>query len=270
MGTFRTYGPRVRWGSFLTPAIKWLLIANTAVFLVQTLVALLAGRTAAFELVKWFGLVPFFVTHDIGHAFRFWQPFTYLFLHGGLFHLLINMFVLWMFGGDIERTWGPRRFLNYYFLTGVGAGLVNVAVKTVMDPGVSGAVVGASQGPSLVPTIGASGAVYGVLMAAAILFPDRQIWLIPFPVTLPMRVYVFVMGLLAFFGALGASGDNVSHITHLSGMLVGYLYLRRGTFLFRLRNRYLDWKRQRAKRKFEVYVRDHKDEPPSRPDNWVN
>jgi membrane associated rhomboid family serine protease len=267
MGTFRTYGgSRVRWGSFLTPAIKWLLIANTAVFLVQTLVSLLGGRAAGFKLVTWFGLVPFFVTHD----FRLWQPFSYLFLHGGLFHLIINMFVLWMFGGDIERTWGKRRFLNYYFLTGVGAGLVNVAVKTLLDFGASGAAGGAGLRPSEVPTIGASGAVYGVLMAAAVLFPDRQIWLIPFPVTLPMRVYVFVMGLIAFFGALGASGDNVSHITHLSGMLVGYLYLRRGTFLYRLRNRYLDWRRQRAKRKFEVYMRDHKDEPPSRPDHWVN
>ena len=266
MGTFRTYGQRVRWGSFLTPAIKWLLIANTAVFLVQTSVSLLAGRTAAFALVTWFGLVPFFVTH----GFRIWQPFTYLFLHGGLWHLLINMLVLWMFGGDIERTWGKRRFLNYYFLTGVGAGLVNVVVKTLLDVGPWGAAAGGGLRPSEIPTIGASGAVYGVLMAAAILFPDRQVWLIPFPVTLPMRVYVFVMGLIAFFGALGASGDNVSHVTHLSGMLVGYLYLRRGTFLYRLRNRYLDWKRQRARRKFEVYMRDHKDEPPSLPDHWVN
>lgn len=263
----RTYGMRRSWSQWLTPAIRWLLIANTAVFLVQTLAQLLGGPAASFALVRWFGLVPFFVTH----AFRVWQPFTYLFLHGGLFHLLLNMFVLWMFGCDLERRWGRRRFLAYYLLTGVGAGLVNVAVKTMLDlaaPG-SGVVAGALR-PSEVPTIGASGAIYGILMGAAILYPDRQIWLIPFPVTLPMRVYVFVMGLIAFFGTLGAaSGDNVSHLTHLSGMLVGYLYLRRGSYLYRIRNRYHDWKRERLRRKFEVYMRERKDDSPSRPDRWV-
>lgn len=263
----RTYGSRINWGNLLTPAIKWLLIANTAVFLVQTLAGLLLGPPAAFALIRWFGLIPFFVTHD----FRIWQPFTYLFLHGGLMHLLINMFVLWMFGGDIERTWGRRKFLGYYFLTGAGAGVVNIMVKTLMDVSAAGAVATNSLRPSEVPVIGASGAIYGVLLAAAILFPDRQIWLIPFPVTMSMRAYVFVMGLIAFFGTLGAAGgDNVSHVTHLSGMLVGYFYLRRGSFLYRLRNQFYDWKRKRLRRKFEVYMRDHKEEPPSRPDHWVN
>ena len=78
------------------------------------------------------------------------------------------------------------------------------------------------------------------------------------------------MGAIEFFGTLGATGDNISHISHLGGMLVGYLYLRRGSFLYRMRNRLLDWKRRRMRRKFEVYVRDHQDKPPSRPDHWVN
>jgi membrane associated rhomboid family serine protease len=122
----------------------------------------------------------------------------------------------------------------------------------------------------MIPTIGASGAIYGVLMAAAILFPDRQIWLIPFPVMLPMRVYVFIMGALAFFGSFGESGDNVSHITHLGGMVIAWFYLRRGSFFYGFRNQYLDWKRRRARRKFEVYQREHRDDPPSRPDRWLN
>ena len=264
MGSYpRSYGGRINWGGMLTPAIKGLIIANTAVFLFQTLLFLLAPATYQ-SFTTWFGLMPYAVTH----ALRIWQPFTYLFLHGGLLHILLNMLVLWMFGSDVERSWGRRRFYTYYFLTGVGAGVVNVVVKTLLD--LTPAAVNASVRPSEVVTIGASGAVYGILTAAAILFPDRHVWLIPFPVSLPMRAYVFIAGAIAFFGTLGVGGDKVSHLTHLSGMLIGYFYLRRGTFLYRIRNRYLDWKRSRAKRKFEVYMRDHKDEPPSRPDNWVN
>jgi membrane associated rhomboid family serine protease len=257
-GIPRSYGGyRYNWRGLLTPAIKTLLIANTAVFLLQTLLGLLY-RPGAALFVMWLGLVPRAVTHGL----RVWQPFTYLFLHGGLWHLLLNMLVLWMFGSDLERYWGRRRFYAYYFLTGVGAGVVNIVVKSVTDP--------SGVGGSLQPTIGASGAIYGVLLAAALVFPDRQVWLFPLPVTLPMRAYVFVMGAIAFFGSIGASGDNISHVSHLGGMLVGYFYLRRGSFLYRLRNRYSDWKRRRLRRRFEVYMREHKEEPPRRPGDWIN
>jgi len=265
---FRTYQTRIGWGGgsggLLTPAIKWLLILNTAVFLLQTLLNLFSLPTYVW-FNHFFGLVPRGVTHGL----RVWQPVTYLFLHGGLLHLLLNMLVLWMFGSDVERAWGRHRFLRFYFWVGVGAGLANILVKTLID--LTGPVLGpAGLRPSEIPTVGASGAIYGVLVAAAILFPDRQVWLFPFPITLPMRVYVFIMGLIAFFGTLGASGDNVSHVTHVSGMFIGYFYLRRSTLLYSLRNWFYDWKRKRARRKFEVYVRDHKEEPPSRPDQWVN
>jgi len=247
----------MRWGGLLTPAIKALLIANTAVFLLQTLLQLFS-RDASFWFLEWFGLIPLAATRGL----RIWQPFTYLFLHGGLWHLLINMLVLWMFGTDLERAWGRRRFLGYYFLTGVGAGIINIAVKMSFFP------LGSRE--QTIATIGASGAVYGILIAAALVFPDRQVWLIPFPVMLPMRVYVAIIGAIAFFSSLGASGDNISHITHLGGMLVGYLYLRRGSFLYRLRNRVYDWRRQRARRKFEVYQSEHREQPPQHPDDWVN
>jgi membrane associated rhomboid family serine protease len=167
-----------------------------------------------------------------------------------------------MFGCDIERAWGRRRLYNYFFLTGVGAAFVNVLVKTIIDP--------QGLGSASIPTIGASGAIYGILLAAAILFPDRRIWLIPFPVMIPMKIYVLGAGAIEFFSTLGATGDNVSHVTHLGGMLVGYLYLRRGSWFYRLRNGFSDWRRLRARRKFEVYMRKNRDEPPSRPDNWVN
>ena len=247
----------MRFGGLVTPAIRNIIIACTAVFLVQTLLSLFAPRAAALMLRE-LGLVPYLVTHGL----RFWQPVTYLFLHGGLWHLLFNMLFLWMFGCDIERSWGARRMYNYFFLTGIGAALINILVKTIIDP--------RGTGSSTIPTIGASGAIYGILLAAAILYPDRRIWLIPFPVMIPMKIYVLGAGAIEFFSTLGATGDNVSHVTHLGGMLVGYLYLRRGSWFFRARNGISDWQRTRARRKFEVYMRKHRDEPPSRPDHWVN
>jgi len=248
---------RIHWNSFVTPAIRNLVLACTAVFFVQT-VFNLAAPAASRWMVRELGLVPLLVTHGL----RLWQPLTYLFLHGGLFHLLFNMLFLWMFGVDLERSWGRRRFYHYFFLTGIGAGLLNVLVKTVIDP--------RGLGSAAIPTIGASGAIYGVLLAAAVMFPDRKVWLIPFPVTIPMKIYVLILGAISFFSTLGTGGDNVSHITHLGGMLVGYLYLRRGSWFFRARNGFSDWKQKRARRKFEVYMRKHRDEPPSRPDHWVN
>ena len=119
---FRGY--RFDWDTSLPPAIKWLLIINTAVFLVQT-TATLVTLNGGSLLIWWFGLRPLGVIPGLW----LWQPFTYLFLHGGLWHLLLNMLVLWLFGTDVERAWGRRRFLSYYFLTGAGAGMVNILVK---------------------------------------------------------------------------------------------------------------------------------------------
>jgi rhomboid family protein len=259
MGGFRNYS--IGWGGgsgsggWITPAIRNLVLACTGVFVVQELVNAFIGPQAWGWLNYQFGLVPYLVTHRL----YIWQPVTYLFLHGGLWHLVINMLFLWMFGCDIERAWGARRTYEYFFLTGVGAGLINVFVKTI------------GIGSAMVTTIGASGAIYGILLAAAILFPDRQIWLIPFPVMIPMRIYALGLGAIAFFSALRSdTGDSISHVAHLGGMLVGYLYLRRGSWFFRARNSFSDWRRVRARRKFEVYMRKHRREPPSRPDHWVN
>lgn len=249
-------------GGWITPTIKLLFFMNAGVFLLQTFARIVDPPTLASLggegwILRHFGLMPYFVVFGL----KIWQPITYLFLHGDLWHFLVNMLVLWMFGCDIERAWGQKRFLQYYFVTGVGAGLCIVAIQFI-------ATAGRPQINSL--TIGASGAIYGILMAAALLFPDRQIWLIPFPVMLPMRAYVFVMGLIAFFGSLAGSGGGISHIAHLSGLFIGWLYLRRGTYFYSFRNTYLDWQRRRARRRFEVYKRRHEDQPPHRPDDWVN
>ena len=249
---------RFDWRSFITPGVKWLVLACAGVFLVQTLVGMLGGRDAEGWIFKWFALIPVAVAPGL----RIWQPFTYIFLHGGLFHLLINMLFLWMFGRELELVWGQKKFLNYFFLCGVGAGLINVIVKWV--PALWG------HEPSITPTVGASGAIFGILIANAVLFPDRRIWLIPLPITIPMRPYVAVMAAIEFFGTLGSTGDNVSHICHLGGMLVGYLYLRRGSFFYGMRNSVSDWQYRRNRKRFQVYMDKHRKEPPSRPDSWIN
>jgi membrane associated rhomboid family serine protease len=262
MSTFGRYpGTPFNWKGVVTPAIKWLIIACTGVFLLQTVAALIGGQPATLWILAQFGLIPLAATAGL----RVWQPFSYLFLHGGLMHLLMNMLILWMFGCDIERAWGRQRFLTYYFITGIGAGICVIAVNLLPLLFGRPALAGAAGA-----TIGASGAIFGVLLAAAMLFPDRQVWLIPFPVMLPMRVFVLIMGGLEFFSSLEAAGSGVSHLAHLGGMGVGYFYLRRGSFFFGFRNQVTDWKQRRLRRKFEVYQREHKNEPPSRPDRWVH
>jgi membrane associated rhomboid family serine protease len=249
---------RFSFNFFITPAVQWLIIANVAVYVFELLLRTFSGPSAYNWFVGHFGLVPSAVVPGL----RIWQPFTYLFLHDSstIWHILTNMFVLFMFGRELELAWGRNRFLQYYFLTGVGAGLINVIVKVSLFW---------SQPASDIATIGASGAIFGVLLACAILFPDRQVIMFPIPIKMSMRTFVIVMTALEFLGTFGLGGDNISHICHLGGMLVGYVYLRRGSFLYSVRNSVTDWKLQRNKKRFQVYMNKHKD-PPSRPDRWVN
>jgi len=251
---------RVNWEFFITPGVKLLLIANCAVFLLQVFINYLYTDQAQHRFELWFGLVPSGVVPGL----RIWQPFTYLFLHDvkNIWHIVVNMFMLWSFGRELELVWGRNRFLRYYFLTGVGAGGLNVIVRTV--PTLWGKLA------YDVPTIGASGAIFGVLIACAILFPDRRAYLFPIPVAIKMKWIVSIMAAITFLGTFGLGDDKVSHICHLGGMVIGYLYLRRDSYLYRLRNEVSDWKFQRNRKKFEVYINKHKNEPPSRPDRWVN
>src|SRR5213083_536766 len=152
-----TFGARrynFDWRSFITPGVKLIVLVCTGVFLVQTF-AFLLSPPAYNWILKWFGLIPAAVTRLLPP--RIWQPFTYIFLHGGLWHILINMLMLWMFGRELELVWGRNRFLRYYFLTGVGAGILNVIVRTVLT---------LRQKPAYeIPTIGASGAIFGIMIA---------------------------------------------------------------------------------------------------------
>ena len=260
--SYRSSGSRFQFGGGwpLTPGIKLLLISMFSVFVAEYLVALEFGHRGSDWVLKWFGLIPAAAVF-LG---RIWQPFTYLFLHSltDLMHIIMNMLVLWMFGSMLEPVWGTRRFLNYFFLCGIGAGVVNVAATVL--PMMWGRAL------SDIPTIGASGAIYGILIACAILFPDRQVFFFPLPIAIPMRWFVAIMAGIEFFSEFRASGDNVSHISHLGGMLIGYIYLRRGSFFSGVRNEVTDWKRRRNMRKFKVYMRNKSGDPPAPPDRWVN
>ena len=258
MGTFQVRRHNFDWRGFITPGVKLLVLTCTGVFLAQVLVDFFGGTNASSWLNHYFGLVALGPIPGL----RIWQPFTYIFLHGGPLHLFFNMLFLWMFGKDLELVWGKRRFLNYFVLCGVGAGIIEIAIKLLP--------LSWGQRPSDIPTIGASGAIFGILVANAILFPDRRVWVFPLPVSIPMRPYVAAMATLEFFFTLGAGGDKVSHLCHLGGLLVGWVYLRRGSFLYNVRNSVSDWKYERNKKRFEVYMGKQKNEPPSRPDRWIN
>ncbi|GAB4250094.1 MAG: hypothetical protein Kow00109_26070 [Acidobacteriota bacterium] len=224
------YGPayRISFGPPLAGVVRSLVLINAAVFVWQ----LLAGWMGGYEIIAIFGLTPALV---LGKLFV-WQLVTYLFLHADFFHIFFNMFALWMFGSELERYWGSRAFLRYFFVTGVGAGLLSVAV----DPW------------STVPTIGASGAVYGILLAYALMFPDRYIYLyFLFPVK--VKYFVAVIGAIAFFSALGSPGSTISHVAHLGGMLFGWLYLRGWLRWDRLRYAYHQWRMRRLRSRFKVY-----------------
>jgi membrane associated rhomboid family serine protease len=192
---------QVMLGGPVTPGIKALMIANGAVFVVQMLALRVGG--AAIEPI--FGLQPELVIHK----FWVWQLVTYMFLHstGWIFHVVLNMAMLWMFGTEVERAWGTRAFIRYYFVCGIGAALTTCALFP----------------HSL--TIGASGAVFGVMLAYALMFPNRQIlfWFI-----FPMRAVSFVLICAALeLAQLLEMQDGVAHIAHLGGLLFGYLYLKR-------------------------------------------
>ncbi|MBS1840884.1 MAG: rhomboid family intramembrane serine protease [Acidobacteria bacterium] len=251
---------RVTFDFYVTPGVKLLLIANFAVFILEALIYKYGWFGGYKALIARFGLIP----AGVFPGLRIWQPFTYLFLHEvrDVWHILINMLMLWMFGREVELVWNRNRFLRYYFLTGVGAGLINVIVNNF--PHLWG------RDYSYVPTIGASGAIFGVMVACFVLFPDRSLYLLPLPVPIKMKWIVAFFTIVAFLGTLGIGESKISHVCHLGGLLVGYLYLRRDSYLYRLRNEVSDWKYQRNRKRFEVYVNKHKGDPPSRPDRWVN
>jgi membrane associated rhomboid family serine protease len=192
------------------PVVKQLMIANAVVFVVQTLAE---ARGIPFRDIG--GVIPMLFWSG-----WIWQPFTYMFLHGGLAHIAMNMFALWMFGSPVALLWGPKRFLQLYFVSGVGAGLL-IAGLPALSTFLGFHFASLSM---TVPTVGASGAIYGVIMAYSLTYPNRTIMLMFPPVAFRAIWLIPVLFLLEW--TLGPG--NVSHVGHLGGAGVAYWWLNRG------------------------------------------
>ncbi len=201
---------RMRFWGPLTPTVKSLMIINGVVFLIQQVGGLLApGLLESVFGISYAGVF---------YSFFLWQPLTYMFLHGGFMHIFFNLFTLWMFGGELENLWGGRKFLRYYLLSGIGAGFFILAMNYY-------SVSSLGFAPQ---TIGASGAIYALLMAYGYTWPNREV-LLYFLFPIKVKYIVLGLGLMEFFGSLSmASGKagNISHIGHLGGLLCGYILLR--------------------------------------------
>lgn len=232
--------------------VKRLIIITSGAFVLTYIPAQIFGSRffEFFDYLYWFGLWADLVIHRL----YVWQLVTYLFLHGGWFHIIFNLFALWMFGSDLESKWGGKKFLFYYFLTGVGAGILDVTLNALFRPAMPTA------------TIGCSGAVYGVLLAYGMLFPDRLIYLYMI-IPIKAKWFVVIMGVIEFVSSFGY-GSGVSHFAHLGGMLFGYIYLRGWSLPYRWQLRYSEWRRAQLRKKFEVYMRDQ--EKKDKHGRWVN
>lgn len=195
----------------LTPAVKWLIGINVIIFLSLYLVVPFISALSTdlgnliILIVDWLALNP----QRFLYRLAIWQPVTYMFLHADIFHILFNMLALWMFGGVLEEYWGKKKFLIYYFLTGTGAGITYVIFDLVTGMGNS--------------TIGASGAIYGLLLAFGVLFPDTII-LMFFLFPMKAKYAVMIFAAVEFLSSFQMTG--VAHIAHLGGMIFGLVYIK--------------------------------------------
>jgi membrane associated rhomboid family serine protease len=218
----------------LTSAIKALIWANVGVFLLEWIFFP--------QMLRFFGLTP----RAVFESGWIWQIVTYLFLHADPLHLLINMLTLWMFGTELERLWGTRAFVRYYFLTGIGAAITTLVVS-LLPFNFAAAIY-------MTPTVGASGAIYGLLLAYGVIFRDRPI-LMFFLFPVPARWFVIITGALVLWASLTDPTGGTAHLAHLGGMLFGYVYLKRGRGgpWLDLKYRYTKWRMNRLRRRFDVH-----------------
>jgi len=233
-----------------TRAVIWLLGINTAVFL-----ALEAFGTR--DVINWvyanLGLVP---RTTVFH-FAIWQIVTYSFIHITFWHWFGNMLGIWMFGSTFESAWGMRRFLELFFVGVIGAALTTIVLSfahILSNPNT--------------PTVGASGGVFAILMAFGLVFGENEIMMIPFPFLIKAKYFVLILIVVTVALAIGGGGGT-AYLAHLGGLFFGYLYVKfapgRGMsgrfslseWWFGLHNSYYRWRRRRAARKFEVYMRKH-------------
>ena len=206
----------IRGFSFLPPVVKNLLILNVLFFLADV-----SLRTRGIDLTQWLGL--HYIT---AQDFYPWQFITYMFMHGNFSHLFFNMFALWMFGYALENYWGSKRFLVYYLITGVGAALIQTGVLALeirrMTQGLP--PFAAQHYINQIVTVGASGAVYGILLAFGMCFPNVPIFLYFF-FPIKAKWFVIIYGVIELFAGIGGTADGVAHFAHLGGMIFGLLLI---------------------------------------------
>jgi membrane associated rhomboid family serine protease len=210
---------------FIPQGIKTIIIINVIIFAILEISGLKS------DIFRQFGLIP---SKTLFEA-TIWQPFTYMFLHDGFLHILLNMLFLWMFGKDVEIAWGKIAFYKYYMVTGVGSGLLNAIIHY----------------HSTIPVVGASGAVFGVLLAFAVLYPNRIVLLYGL---VPIRVKYLVIGLafIALFSSILLKDSRVSHLTHLSGMITGFIYLNWNWLKWKLKTLVQPKKEEKPTKSFSV------------------
>jgi membrane associated rhomboid family serine protease len=236
-----------------TRAIKTLVAINAGIFVFLLVLSVIGQQKMAAYIFNAFALR----AHDVTRGLIY-QLLTYGFLHAGFFHLFFNMLMLWMFGSMLETAWGSKRFWEFFLFGVIGAGLGTVAVAFTF-----GAIVHLTPGTQ---TVGSSGGIYAIYMAVAMLFGDQEVYMFPFPFSIRLKYLVGVLAFIALVGALGDAGGT-ANVAHLSGLLFGYIYVKfvpRSGLLFSLSegsygitNSYHRWKRRRAGKKFQVYMRKH-------------
>lgn len=202
--------------SFLPPVVKNLLILNVLFFLAD-----ISLQTRGIDLTQWLGL--HYIT---AQDFYPWQFITYMFMHGNFSHLFFNMFALWMFGYALENHWGSKRFLVYYLITGVGAALIQTGVLALEIRGMTQSLppFAAQHYINQIVTVGASGAVYGILLAFGMCFPNVPIFLYFF-FPIKAKWFVIIYGVIELFAGIGGTADGVAHFAHLGGMIFGLLLI---------------------------------------------
>jgi membrane associated rhomboid family serine protease len=205
----------------LPTVTRYLLIANFCVFFLAAIL-----QRYGIDLNTVCGL------HYISaQSFHWWQPFTYMFLHANFSHIFFNMFAVWMFAPMIEQEWGSKRFSLYYLVCGLGAALIQELVWMMMLNNMAGSYDAASLAyySTMLNTIGASGAVFGILFAFGWLYPDVPMYILFIPIPIRARIFVIIYALIELFAGLGSvaglTADNVAHFAHLGGMLFGWLLI---------------------------------------------
>lgn len=205
--------------SNLPVAVKNIIIINVLVMVMMM-------------LKEMFMLEHFALFYPTSPFFKWWQPVTYMFLHGGWFHLFFNMYSLLIFGTVLERVWGVKKFLLFYFVTGIGAAAVHIGVqwiqiKVMMSSSADQMynVMAAIQTLKCTPTVGASGAIYGILMGYAMLYPDSVLTLLFPPVSLKAKWFVLIFAAIELLTGVFSSGSGIAHFAHLGGLIFGFILI---------------------------------------------